>query len=195
MNKVFGKKTDFAPIKEDASRVIISYGYVEVDEENATWLEIYLYKKQISQITLADVKAAIIADIDAQTDGKILEGYEWTILHGDETKAKKDRRIGETIKVWLSRENQDNFKEAHRLACLDATKVIPIKFKINEDEDKKAIYETFKTFDELNQFYLGAFAYIKQSCLDAGWVEKDSIDFSPYAEYFPVVENNANASE
>lgn len=195
MNKVFGKKTDFAPIKEDASRVIISYGYVEVDEENATWLEIYLYKKQISQITLADVKAAIIADIDAQTDGKILEGYEWTILHGDETKAKKDRRIGETIKVWLSRENQDNFKEAHRLACLDATKVIPIKFKINEDEDKKAIYETFKTFDELNQFYLGAFAYIKQNCLDAGWVEKDSIDFSPYEEFFPVVENNANVSE
>ena len=61
MNKVFGKKTDFAPIKEDASRVIICYGYEEVDEENATWVEIYIYKKQISQITLDDVKKAVAA--------------------------------------------------------------------------------------------------------------------------------------
>lgn len=195
MNKVFGKKTDFAPIKEDASRVIISYGYQEVDEENATWLEIYLYKKQISQITLADVKDAIIKDIDSQTDEKILCGYEWTILHGDPAKPKKQRLIGETVKVWLSRESQDNFKEAHRLACIDASAVIPVKFKIYEDENKKAIYENFESFEELNQFYLGAFAYIKQNCLDAGWVTKDGIDWTPYEEFFPVPEENANQSE
>ena len=75
MNKVFGKQTDFAPIREDASRVIISYGYEIVDEENATWIEIYLYKKQISQVSLTDVKEAIIADINARTDEKILTGF------------------------------------------------------------------------------------------------------------------------
>lgn len=184
MNKVQGLISEFAPIRTEGTRIVISYGLEAIDEEKATWIEVYLPKKQNPQLTIDMVKEAIIADIDAQTDGKILCGYEWTILHGDPEKPKKQRLIGETVKVWLSRENQDNFKEAHRLACIDATKVIPIKFKINEDENRKAIYENFESFEELNDFYLGAFAYIKQNCLDSGWHTKDGIDFGPYEAFF-----------
>ena len=101
------------------------------------------------------------------------------MLHGDTTKPEEQRHVGETVNVWLNMENQGNYKEAHRLACMDASLVIPVKFKISEDAEKKAIYETFETFDELNAFYLGAFAFIKRT-LDDGWLEKDNIDMKKF---------------
>lgn len=183
MNKVFGKKTDFAPIKEDASRVIISYGFESVDEENATWIEIYFYKKQISQVSLADVKAAIIADIDARTDEKILCGFKYADNDGVERN------------VWLSAENQRNYSEAQRLADKAGSKNYEaVTFKIGEDEEGKACYKTFETLTDLNNFYFAVFAYIKQ-CLAQGWQEKDSIDFGPYEAQFPVAENNQTVEE
>ena len=127
--------------------------------------------------TIAEVKTFVIGVIDAQTDEKILNGYEWTVLHGDDSGA----HAGETVKVWLSDENQGNFKEAHRLASIDASRIIPVRFKISEDEGKKAVYETFHSFEELNAFYLGAFAYIK-GLLDEGWQKKDSFDWSEYEQ-------------
>ena len=176
MNKVFGKKTDFAPIKEDASRVIICYGYEEVDEENATWVEIYIYKKQISQITLKDVKDAIVADIDAQTEEKILTGFIWTDNDGVERH------------VWLSKENQSNYSEAQRLADKKGAKsYTPKTFKISEDENKKAYYRTFETLTDLNEFYYAVYDFIEQ-CLGEGWVKKDSIDFEPYEAFFAAAE-------
>ena len=194
MNKVFGKKTDFAPIREDASRVIVSYGYQEADEENATWFEVYFYKKQASQVSLADVKSAIIADIDARTDEKILNGYEWTILHGDPQKAKKQRLIGETVKVWLSRENQSNYKAKYDLHYQKPEALtFPTVYKIAENDQKEAIFEEFQSFEELEQFYLGGIAYI-EATVQAGWAEKKSIDWAPYESFFPTPEN-ANASE
>lgn len=176
MNKVFGKKTDFAPVKEDASRVIICYGMEEVDAENATWYEIYFYKKQISQVSLADVNAAIIADINARTDEKILSGFKFEDNDGVE-------RV-----VWLSAENQRNYSEAQRLADKAGSKNYEaVTFKIGEDEEGHACYKTFETLADLNNFYFAVFAYIKQ-CLADGWTEKDSFDFAPYEALFNVAE-------
>lgn len=170
MNKVFGKKTDFAPIKEDASRVIICYGYEEVDEENATWVEIYIYKKQISQITLDDVKKAIIADINAKTDEKILTGFVWN---------------GKP--VYLSKENQENYLGALTAAQLTEGASLPIKFKLGEDAEGKAVYHTFNSVNTLKQFYLEGVAYINQT-LNEGWQEKDAINFEPYEAFFAAAE-------
>ena len=178
MNKVFGRKECFVPLREDASRWIVSYDYTEeTDGENATWYEVYFYKKTDGKPGIERIRDAIIADIDARTDERILSGYEWTVLHGDEDGS----HIGETVNVWLTMENQNNFKEAHRIAGNNASLVIPVKFKISEDAEKYAIYETFNSFEELNAFYLGAFAYVK-ACLDAGWQKKDAFDRTPYEE-------------
>ena len=172
MNKVFGLKSEFAYLKEDASRIVISYNLTEVDDTHAEWVEVYVYKKQRSHLDFAEIKKAIIDDINATTDEKILNGYEWTILHGDDE--------GKTVKVWLSKENQENFKAKH-----DAAKeypdlvTFPMKYKVSEDEEGKALYEIFQSFEELVQFYLGGLAYI-ESCYQAGWAYKDSVDFSIY---------------
>ena len=77
MNKVNGKKTSFAPIREDGSRITICYGLNKLNGDLYEWYEVYLPKKQMSQLTFADVKDAIIQDINHRTDAKILSGMVW----------------------------------------------------------------------------------------------------------------------
>ena len=169
-----GNQSDFAFIREDASRIVIGYDCKKVTGKSLyEWYEIYISKKEKSNISLQDVKDAILADIDAQTDAKILNGYEFT-----------PDGASESITVWLSKESQTNFSEAHRL------QVIPVKFKLNETEDKQPIYHTFETFEELDRFYKGGVQYINQ-CLNEGWARKDAIDWTPYEEYFPKNDNNS----
>ena len=165
--KTSGLLADFAPIRDEGTRITICYGLTKASGNLYEWYEIYLPKKQNAQLTFQMVKDAIISDIDAQTDEKILDGYEFTPDGADTP-----------IIVWLSKESQTNFSEAHRL------QIVPVKFKLNETADKQPIYHTFKTLEELNRFYVGGVAYINQ-CLNEGWQRKDSIDWEPYKEYFP----------
>ena len=169
-NKYCGNVSDYQPVLEDASRVVISYGLTELGDGKAEWYEVVFYKKQ-GKPSFEAAKKAILADIDAQTDEKILNGYEFTPDGADTP-----------IIVWLSKENQTNFSEAHRL------QIVPVKFKLNETADKQPIDHTFETFEELDRFYKGGVLYINQ-CLNEGWVRKDSIDWTPYAEALqPVTE-------
>jgi hypothetical protein len=165
--KTSGLLADFAPIRDEGTSITICYGLTKANGDLYEWYEIYLPKKQNAQLNLQMVKDAIIADIDAQTDEKILDGYEFT-PDGSDT----------PIIVWLSKESQTNFSEAHRL------QIVPVKFKLNETEDKQPIYHTFETFEELDRFYVGGVAYINQ-CLNEGWARKDSIDWTPYEALFP----------
>ena len=165
--KTSGLLADFAPIRDEGTCITICYGLTKANGDLYEWYEIYLPKKQNAQLNLQMVKDAIIADIDAQTDEKILDGYEFTPDGADTP-----------IIVWLSKESQTNFSEAHRL------QIVPVKFKLNETEDKQPIYHTFETFEELDRFYVGGVAYINQ-CLNEGWARKDSIDWTPYEALFP----------
>ena len=171
MNKVFGIISDYIPVKEDRSRWVVSYGFEEVgDRVNATWFEIYFYKKQVGKISFKMVKDAILDDINAQTDYKILTGLVWN---------------GKP--VWLSTENQFNFSEGERKAK-DNPSILPITYKIGQDSDGNAVYHTFTTVEEITGFYDTCFAYINQ-CLTEGWHRKDSIDWTPYEEALePVIE-------
>ena len=161
VNKYSGNVSDFQPVVEDQSRVVISYGLKELGDGKAEWYEVVFYKKQ-GRPSFEAAKKAILADIDAQTDEKILNGYPFTPDGAEEP-----------IIVWLSKESQTNFSEAHRL------QIVPVKFKLNETEDKQPIYHTFESFEELDRFYKGGVQYINQ-CLNEGWQEKDSIDWAPY---------------
>lgn len=160
MNKVNGKKTSFAPIREDGSRITICYGLKKLSGKLYEWLEVYLPKKQLSQLTLADVKAAIIDDIDERIKAQIIGGMVWN---------------GKP--VWLSIENQLNFANA----------TAPVTLKIGEQEDGTAIYEDFDTEEKLTAFCAACNAH-KQNALTAGWAEKDGIDWAPYEDYFKIEE-------
>lgn len=183
MNKVFGKQTDFAPIREDASRVIISYGYEIVDEENATWIEIYLYKKQISQVSLADVKDAIIGDINARTTECIISGFDYTVKHGGQA--------GTAVKVWLSKENQSDFHAMHQQAG-DLT--FPLRYKIGELDNDTPVYEEFADASEMHAICVATTNHVL-ACQQAGWEEKDGIDWEPYEALFPEPAQASNTEQ
>ena len=162
-----GTLADFSLIREDGSRIVIGYGLKEAGDGLYEWYEVYLYKKQTAQVSFEMVKETVIKDIDAKTDAKILNGYPFTPDGAEDS-----------IIVWLSKESQTNFSEAQRL------QIIPVKFKLNETEDKQPIYHTFETVEELDRFYLGGVQYINK-CLNEGWAEKDGIDWEPYEQLFP----------
>lgn len=172
MNKMSGNISAFSYLKEDGSRIIIGYGLQETQESGIyEWFEVSWYKKQKSSISFKEVKEAILEDINAQTDEKILSGFVWTPVGG------------EPVNVWLSNENQFNFSEADRKAET-RTDILPITFKIGQDDNETPVYHTFTTYEELDGFYTLAFGYINQ-CLNEGWRRKDSIDWEPYKALFP----------
>ena len=170
-NKYCGNVSDYAPVSEDQSRVVIMYGLKE-DGGKAEWYEVVFYKKQ-GKPDLEAVKKAVIADINAHTDEKILNGFPWAILHGD--------NAGETVNVWLSEENQRNFSEAQRVAAMTEGANLPLQVKVSEGADGVPVYDSFETIEEITNFYLAGVQFI-DVCLKAGWAEKDSIDWAPYEE-------------
>ncbi len=188
MKKIQGIVSDFAYFKEEGSRYVIGYGLKELGSSLYEWIEVYIYKRQQGIVSLADVKQAIIDDIDARTDEKILSGYEWTVLHGSDA--------GKTVKVWLSAENKENYKAKFDMAKDDPELVTwPAKFKISENDDKTPVYEYFEDFTELKTFYYGGLGYIEQT-VNEGWAEKDAIDWTPYETLFPATatQQQSNAS-
>ena len=164
-NKYYGKKSAYSPLREDYSRIIASYGKEDVNENYATWYEVYFYKKQNPSPSVEQIKDAIIADINSQTDEKILTGFVWN-----------------DIPVWLSSENQFNFKAAYDLAVQTQGASLPMKFKLGEDAEGTPIYYTFEDIAEFTDFYTKAVRYINQ-CLDEGWQKKDNIDWSEYGAF------------
>ncbi len=161
MKKNCGTSEDFAPVKEDRSRVVISYGLI-TDGDKAEWYEITFYKKQ-GKPNFEQAKAAIITDINERITQKIVGGMTF-----------------EDKPVWLSIENQINFSQA----------AAPCRLKIGEETDGTPVYHEFGTKADLKAFNDACLAW-KNECLEAGRAEKEGLDWTPYAEALsPVTEGN-----
>lgn len=165
MRKIQGTLSDFAHFKEEGSRYVIGYGLTKLSETLYEWFEVYIYKRQQSIVTLADVKTAIIADINERTRQRIIGDMVWN-----------DKP------VWLSVENQLNF----------AAGQAPATFKIGEQEDGTPVYHTFETAEDLTAFWKDCAAW-RQKCLEEGNKEKDDFDWTPYEALFPAsADDNQN---
>ena len=110
--------------------------------------------------TLEEIKTAVLASYNARIDEAIRSGFRW-----------------EETPVWLSAENQFNYKAAFDLAVQTDGANLPVVFKLGTDE--KPVYREFTTVDELKNFYTAAMAHV-QGTLAAGWKAKDEIDFGLY---------------
>lgn len=162
-NKYYGLKSAYSPLREDYSRIIVSYGKEDVNEDYATWYEVYFYKKQNPKPSAEQIKNAIIADIDEHTKEDIIGGFVWN-----------------NKPVWLSIENQSNFATAeHRAATVGDN--LPHKEKIGEQEDGTPIYYTFETAAELTSFWNACQDHI-ENCRKAGWERKDNINWDDYSK-------------
>ena len=123
---------------------------------NATWMEAELEHRP----TAGKIRMLICGWINERTEEKIRTGFEY----GGHP-------------VWLSTENQANYKAAHDLAVQTGGKSLPVTFKFGTDEEP--FYKTFETVEELTDFYTKALGHV-QECLEEGWRKKDAIDWSLY---------------
>lgn len=166
MIRVTNRQEEYRPIIDLGDRVKVSFDYevfYDVDEEGnktpsnvGTWTEAIISPKP----SLSQIKSFIIDAINKRTDEKIISGFEWN-----------------GMSVWLSSENQFNYKAAYDLAVQTNGANLPTVFKFGSNDEPK--YHKFDTVEELTDFYVKAMTYINEQ-LAIGWVKKDAIDWSVY---------------
>lgn len=109
---------------------------------------------------MEQLKSFILNAINKEIDQRILSGFVWN-----------------EMPVWLSTENQFNYKAAYDLAVQTGGQNLPTVFKFGTTD--QPAYHTFSTVDELTSFYVSAMQYINTQ-LAEGWRQKDSIDWEEY---------------
>lgn len=106
-----------------------------------------------------EIRQIIVGWFNSQVDAAILSGFEWN-----------------GMKVWLSSENQFNYKAAYDLAVQTAGQTLPVTFKFGNEEP---CYYTFDKVEELTDFYTKAMLHIQHTLSD-GWKKKDAFDIEQY---------------
>ncbi len=126
------------------------------DDGSTDYMEVELAHKPSGE----EIKDLVRTWYNEQADAAILSGFSY-----------------ENAPVWLSQENQYNYKAAYDLAVQTEGKTLPVTFKFGTDEEP--VYRTFETLEEIADFYTKTVAYI-QGVLADGWKKKDAIDLSLY---------------
>lgn len=107
-----------------------------------------------------EVKAVVIGWYNEQANSTIMSGFEY-----------------EGSPVWLSAENQFNYKAAHDLAVQTDGATLPVTFKFGTDE--QPVYRVFENLADLQDFYMKVMRHI-QDTLDAVWQKKEAFDLEQY---------------
>ena len=160
MEKIYGAvsaQNSLTKVGRNEYEIIFGYG---VDENGGyNWRKRYDHKP-----TIAEIRMDVEKQINEETDGKILSGFEWN-----------------GIKVWLSLENQINFKAAYDLAVQTDGETLPKKLKLGEDGEGKPIYHVFESVSEFSEFFKLAVSYIEET-IQRGWDEKDGVNYGDYED-------------
>lgn len=107
-----------------------------------------------------EVRSLVSGWYNSMTDERILSGFEY-----------------DGQPVWLSSENQFNYKAAYDLAVQTDGQNLPVTFKFGTADVPS--YRTFETVDELQDFYMKVMKHI-QDTLSEGWKKKDALNLNLY---------------
>ena len=157
MEKRYGaKERDDQLMQIGRQKWELIYGYGTDGNMGWNWRKRYTRKP-----TMDEIKTDITEQINRNVDEKILCGMTY-----------------KGMAVWLSTENQLNYKAAHDLAVQTGGKTLPVRFKFGTEEDEPQYY-TFESVEELDEFYVAMVKHI-QTALNEGWTEKDNIDWDKF---------------
>lgn len=126
------------------------------DSNSATYMEERFDHKP----TKAEVKALICQYYNDKTEESITSGLKF-----------------EGSVVWLSTENQANYKAAYDLAVQTQGESLPYKVKLGGDDNP--VYREFTTLQEFKSFYTSIVKHI-QRCVEEGWMKKDGFELGKY---------------
>ncbi len=113
-----------------------------------------------SKLSANQIVNLIYNIIDEETKHSIINLFKWN-----------------GYSIYLSTENQMNYKNAFDVALATDGSNLPVTFKFNKSG--KTNYYTFDSVEELKAFYLAVNKHIT-SCLKAGWNAKDRLDINDY---------------
>lgn len=167
MIKVVNLKSKYVPLEKMLSgRWKVHFGIAPffVGNENGEQIQTDLYVWYetifVNKPSFYSLKKFILDTINKDVDEKIISGFIWR-----------------DMPIWLSQENQFNYKAAFDLAIQTGGQNLPVTFKFGTTEEPQ--YHKFENIEELMDFYTSAMKYI-DTTLNEGWVKKDSIDWSVY---------------
>ena len=122
---------------------------ITATENGATWIEHDFDHRP----TAEEIHALWVDLVNEEVQQRILTGF---IYDGNP--------------VWLSTENQQNFRSAPTM---------PVRLKLGEDANGNPVYRTFTSQSSLTAFHKAVADHIA-TCLNDGWSRKDSFDVQPY---------------
>ena len=125
---------------------------VKTEDNRTTYMEEMFTLKP----SPGEIKSMIFGWYNSEINARILGGFIWN-----------------DIPVWLSSENQSNFKTAYDLAFQTTGANLPIKFKLGENLEGNPVYFTFEDLETFTDFYTKAITHI-QNTLAIGWEMKDA---------------------
>lgn len=164
---IINKQTEYAPIKKiNDNNVVVMWDYKPIMKQNSKGDEIITplaswQEKRFSYLpTFDEIKNLITDYYNCQINEEILCGFVWN-----------------GMQIWLTNENQFNYKAAYDLAVQTNGATLPVKFKFGDNSN--AVYYVFTNLETLSDFYVKAIEHIK-SALEKGWQKKDSINWDVY---------------
>lgn len=152
---VWRVRTDFQPYVDPETEEQRGVTFIETE---------FPYKP-----TIAEVKDFVHSVVNAKTTALIIAGFDYKVKHG--------KQKGTKVKVWLSKENQEDFHAMHQNS---ADIEFPVRYKVGEI-DGTPVYEEFADVEEMHAICVLTTNHVL-SCQQAGWAEKDAIDWTPYEE-------------
>ena len=158
-------------INSRIGRCAVRWGYEPADEGGISYMEQVIDHRP----TLHEVKDIVLAAMNADIDTQIATGFTWAPADSNMT----------PMPVWLSTENQFNYKAAFDLAIQTGGQNLPQTFKFGTTQ--QPVYYTFTTVADLQDFYTRAMAYINGVLAD-GWKRKDAVDWTQYEVLLNTVE-------
>lgn len=132
---------------------------LEPDEDGVVKYS-YLVENIDSLPTKEQVKSIVWGYYNKMCDLKILSGLKY-----------------EGSTVWLSQENQFNYKAAWDFAYQTQGESLPVTFKLGEEDNP--VYKRFNTVEELQEFIVLVIQHINNT-LSEYWGIKDSVDWTKY---------------
>lgn len=169
MIRITDYKEKYKPLEKENDNVyIVRWDYEddtmlnpETGEESESPLGTWTYERLYYTPSIDVIQNMILSYMNKQIDNEILENFVWNNHH-----------------VWLSTENQFNYKTAYDLAVQTNGASLPVTFKFGTSADPT--YHKFETLEDLSDFYLKATKFVLDT-LQKGWDKKDSIDWSKYS--------------
>ena len=133
---------------------------VRFDEKEEDGVSTYQQYLTDGKPDLESIKEIVLDYYSKLCDQEIIQGF---YFEGNE--------------VWLTMENQFNYKAAWDLAFQTNGANLPSTFKFGTNE--KPIYRVFETVSDLQDFYVQSITYI-ENVLKKYWLIKDGIEWDKY---------------